>query len=149
MKISLGFDHGGVELRSAVLSTLENLGHTVIDHGTHSRDSVDYPDYARLVAQDVIGGAARFGILVCSSGIGMSLSANKFPGIRAALVHYEDDAHYCRAHNDANILCLGERHTTPWEAAKIITVFLATPFEAGRHARRLGKFADAPESPLA
>jgi ribose 5-phosphate isomerase B len=142
MKISIGFDHGALALREPVIEQLEALGHTVIDHGTKTTDSVDYPDYAALVTADVAGGEAEAGILCCTTGIGMSMAANKVKGIRAALVHYEDEAALTRQHNNANVLCLGSLHTQPAEARRLVEVFLASEFEGGRHERRVCKFTD-------
>ncbi len=140
MKISIGFDHGALPLRAAILQHLQEGGHHILDHGTDGAASVDYPDFARLVADDVVAGRAEAGILCCTTGIGMSIAANKVPGVRAALVHYEDEAALCRRHNHANVLCMGALHTTPYEARRIIDAFLASAPEGGRHARRVGKF---------
>ena len=142
MNISIGFDHGALDLRAPVMETLQGLGHVVIDHGTDSAESVDYPDYARLVTDDVASGKADAGILCCTTGIGMSMAANKVKGIRAALVHYEDEAALTRKHNNANVLCLGSLHTKAEEASQLVTVFLANEFEGGRHDRRVCKFTD-------
>jgi RpiB/LacA/LacB family sugar-phosphate isomerase len=142
MIISIGFDHGALPLREALLTHLRQQGHTLVDHGTDKPDSVDYPDFARLVCEDVTGKRAEVGILCCTTGIGMSMSANKFPGIRAALVRYEDEAALTRQHNHANILCMGALHTTAYEAARLADTFLASQPEGGRHARRVGKFMD-------
>lgn len=141
MKLSLGVDHGATALRSALLEHLRQRGHEIIDHGTDSTESVDYPDFARLVADDVLSGRAQCGILCCTTGIGMSISANKVPGIRAALVRHEDEASLTRRHNNANVLCLGGLHTTPYEAARLVDAFLGSEFEGGRHARRVDKFS--------
>ncbi|MCC5833237.1 MAG: ribose 5-phosphate isomerase B [Opitutales bacterium] len=140
MNISLGVDHGALGLREALLEHLQANGHTVIDHGTHSADSVDYPDYATKVCDDVNTGKADCGVLCCTTGIGMSMSANKVPGIRAALLHFESEAALTRRHNNANVACFGAHHTTPYEACRIIDTFLANKFEGGRHERRVHKF---------
>lgn len=142
MKISIGADHGAVELRLALIDVLREDGHEVLDRGTQTRDSVDYPAYAHAVAQDVVQGRAEFGVLMCTTGIGISISANKVPGARAALVYNEDGAEFCRRHNNANIICLGGKYHTPYLAAKYLRLFLATPFEGGRHARRVGQMED-------
>ncbi|HSH10044.1 MAG TPA: ribose 5-phosphate isomerase B [Oceanipulchritudo sp.] len=142
MKISIGFDHGALSLRAPVIEKLAAMGHEVIDHGTDSTESVDYPDLAKLVTADVIEGQAELGILCCTTGIGMSMAANKVKGIRAALVHYEDEAALTRRHNHANVLCLGALHTTPYEAMRLIETFLANEPEGGRHGRRVDKFTD-------
>ena len=145
MKVSIGFDHGALTLREAVLETLNKEGHEVTDHGTDSTESVDYPDYALLVAEDVAEGRADAGILCCTTGIGMSMAANKVKGIRAALVNHEDEAALTRQHNNANVLCMGALHTTPYEASRLVKVFLENTFEGAshpRHSRRVGKFTD-------
>lgn len=142
MKISLGFDHGALALRSALLEHLKAGGHVLLDHGTDSPESVDYPDFANLVAADVVAGRAEFGILCCTTGIGMSMAANKVSGVRAALAKFEDEAALGRRHNNANVLCLGALHTTPYEARRLVDAFLTNSFEGGRHARRVGKFLD-------
>jgi len=142
MKISIGFDHGALQLRAPVLETLQELGHEIVDHGTDSPERVDYPDYARRVAEDVATGRSNLGILCCTTGIGMSIAANKVHGVRAGKVTYEDEAALTRQHNHANILCLGALHTTPYEARRLIRTFLASEPEGGRHARRVDKFTD-------
>jgi ribose 5-phosphate isomerase B len=142
MNISIGFDHGALALREAVLESLREAGHEVVDHGTDSSESVDYPDYARLVTDDVVAGRSDAGILCCTTGIGMCMAANKVKGIRAALVKFEDEAALTRRHNDANVMCMGALHTTPDEAARLVKVFLESSFEGGRHARRVGKFTE-------
>lgn len=147
MKISIGVDHGALLLREALLAHLRESGHEVIDHGTDSPDSVDYPDFSAKVAADVAAKRADFGILCCTTGIGMSISANKVPGVRAASCHYVDEASLCRRHNDANVLCLGGLHTTAHEARCLIDTFLSASFEGGRHARRVGKFTSWEHSP--
>ena len=139
MKIAIGADHAGFLLKQKLRDELIAEGHEVSDAGTTSTDSVDYPDFAEIVADQVLSGAADKGILVCSSGVGMSIAANKFNGIRAALGTSEDEVGYVRRHNDANILALGANYTSEDTARKLIGVFLATEFEGGRHARRLAK----------
>jgi ribose 5-phosphate isomerase B len=140
MKISIGTDHGGIALREYLANHLEGAGHTVTDHGTFTADSVDYPDYAHLVTADLRSGRSEFGLLICTSGIGMCIAANKMPGIRAAVIHFPDDAAKCREHNNVNVICLGAKHETPESAARLVDIFLATKFEGGRHARRVDKF---------
>jgi len=142
MKIALGADHAGFELKEKVRQYLLKKGITVNDRGTKSLEPVDYPDYARLVGEDVVGKRADFGILVCGSGIGMSIAANKIPGIRAVNAHDETEAHLAREHNDANVLTLGGRFLDESTAQKIIDKWLSTPFAGGRHATRVGKIAD-------
>lgn len=120
---------------------LTGAGHEVVDFGTGSADSTDYPDYAALVGTAVASGEVARGLLVCSTGVGMSIAANKVPGIRAALAMNEDEVRLTRAHNDANVLTLGARYLDAGAAFGLIQVFLSTQFEAGRHSRRLGKIA--------
>jgi ribose 5-phosphate isomerase B len=139
MKISIGVDHGAVALRTALLNHLRAAGHELVDHGTASPASVDYPDFAAKVCADILGGRADAGILCCTTGIGMSMSANRHPGIRAALVHYEDEAALTRRHNNANVLCLGAMHVTPDKATRLADIFFNESFEGGRHARRVDK----------
>jgi ribose 5-phosphate isomerase B len=139
MKIALGSDHAGFELKEKIKHKLQADGIVIDDHGTHSADSCDYPDYAQLVCHQVAAHGADFGILVCGTGIGMSMAANKFPGIRAARVVSVSDAELSREHNDANVLTLGARITSDDETFKIIAKWLATPFAGGRHGRRVDK----------
>jgi ribose 5-phosphate isomerase B len=142
MKISIGFDHGALPLREALIQHLESKGHSLLDHGTDSDRSVDYPDFAKLVTQDITSGESELGVLCCTTGIGMSMAANKVKGIRAALVHHEDEASLTRRHNNANVICFGALHTTPEEAVKLVDVFIENEFEGGRHERRVDKFSD-------
>lgn len=142
MNISIGFDHGAISLREALIQHLESKGHTLIDHGTDSDSSVDYPDFAKPVTGDVVSGAAEIGVLCCTTGIGMSIAANKVNGIRAAVVHYEDEASLTRRHNNANVICMGALHTTPDQAVKLVDAFISSEFEGGRHGRRVDKFSD-------
>jgi ribose 5-phosphate isomerase B len=139
MKIALGSDHAGFELKEKIRQKLQSQGIEIDDRGTQSPDSCDYPDYAQAVADQVAAHGADFGILVCGTGIGMSIAANKVPGIRAARVVTESDAGLAREHNDANVLTLGARVTGDEEAFKIIDKWLATPFARGRHGRRVDK----------
>lgn len=145
MKVSVGTDHGGVELRAKLVNYMQQQGHEVIDHGAYNEESVDYPDYAQMVCQDVSEKQADFGVLICKSGIGMSITANKVPGIRAALVGFDEDAAMTRRHNDSNVLVLPGKHTSDQQAYDRINDFLATEFEGGRHARRVDKME--PTSP--
>ena len=142
MHIALGTDHGGFCQKAEIAQYVEELGHTVEDMGCDSEQSVDYPDYADRVARLVSEGKADRGILICGTGIGMSMAANKVSGIRAALCGDCFSAEFTRRHNDANILTLGARVVGPGLALKIIDTFLDTPFEGGRHARRIAKLAD-------
>jgi len=139
MIISAGADHGGFELKDKLVSMLRKEGYEVIDNGTNSPDSVDYPDYAQAVARDILEKRADYGLLVCGSGIGISIAANRFKGIRAALVTNEEYARLSRQHNNANIIALGGRFTSFEDAEKWLKIFLSTPFEGGRHERRIAK----------
>ena len=139
MKVAVGSDHGGLELKKVVDEVLEAEGIQVIDIGTNSHDSVDYPDYARKVAEMVRDGAADLGVLVCGTGIGMSIAANKVSGVRAALAWDIYTARMARRHNNANVLTLGGRVTGPELAKEIVRTFVREPFEGGRHEKRLHK----------
>ena len=139
MKIALGADHAGYQLKDRIKQHLEQQGIAVCDEGTSSAESVDYPDYARAVAHEVSGQRADLGILVCGSGIGMAIAANKVEGIRAANVSSEYEAQMSREHNNANVLALGARILQPEEALRIVDKWLATPFAGGRHERRVEK----------
>ena len=139
MKIALGADHAGYQLKDQIKQHLEQQGVSVCDEGTSSAESVDYPDYARSVAHDVSQQRADLGILVCGSGIGMAITANKVDGIRAANVSTEYEAQMSREHNNANVLALGARILTADEAFRIVDKWLATPFAGGRHERRVEK----------
>lgn len=138
-KLALGADHGGVALKARLASALIAAGHDVLDYGTNDTASVDYPDYAHAVCAAVEEKQADFGILVCGSGIGMSIAANRHSGIRCALVHDMTTARLSRAHNDANVLALGARILGEQVALDILNAFLATDFEGGRHEQRLAK----------
>ena len=139
MKISLGSDHGGKHLRSALARYLKNQGHQITDHGTYEEGSVDYPDFATAVAKDVASGKSEIGVCVCTTGIGVSISANKIKSVRAALVQNQDAARFSRSHNNANVICFGEKYDTPYLAIKMLDTFLSTKFEGGRHQRRIDK----------
>lgn len=139
MKIALGADHAGFELKQKVHEYLEKEGYEVQDEGTFSNESVDYPDFAKKVGEDVVGKRADFGILVCGSGVGMSIAANKVPGVRAANASTEYEAQYSREHNNANVLALGARIIDEPKAMTIIDKWLSTPFAGGRHQRRVDK----------
>jgi len=140
--IAIGCDHGGVELKNFLVGYLRARGSEVRDCGTQGADSVDYPDYGRLVSEHVSSGTAERGVLICTSGIGMSIVANKFPGVRAALVLDLESARSSREHNDANVLVLSGARTERSLAQKIIDTWLSTPFAGGRHQRRLDKIAE-------
>jgi ribose 5-phosphate isomerase B len=139
--IAIGSDHGGVELKDDLVAWLRSRGTEVRDCGTHGDESVDYPDFGREVSLRVAQGEAERGILICSSGIGMSIAANKFPRVRAALVTDLDGARRSREHNDANILVLGGAKTEKTMAREILETWLETPFGRGRHQRRVDKIA--------
>ena len=141
MRVAIGADHAGVILKDELRRWLDGRGIACTDFGTHSGDSVDYPDYAIAVARAVAAGDFERGILVCGSGIGMAIAANKISGIRAAAIPDARSAALSREHNDANILALGERLTSPEVARHIVEAFLETPFAGGRHQRRLDKIA--------
>lgn len=128
-------------MKRLLVAELESRGYSVLDLGTDSDASVDYPDYAQELALAIIGGRATRGVLVCGSGIGMSIAANRFPDIRAALVHDNLTARLCRQHNDANVLCLGARIIGPDVARDCLAAFLETKFEGDRHARRVAKMS--------
>jgi ribose 5-phosphate isomerase B len=147
MILAIGSDHAGLPLKRALLAALEGDGHTVLDAGAHDETSCDYPDFAREVAAKVASGEARFGVLVCGSGIGMAIAANRHPKIRAAVLHNGTEARLARAHNDANVACFGARLTGAEVALDALRMFLDTPFEGGRHQRRLDKLS--PEGLLA
>jgi ribose 5-phosphate isomerase B len=138
-KMIAASDHAGLTLRAEAVKAARARGVEVEDLGPVTADSVDYPDFAVRVGEAVAAGRARFGLLVCGTGIGMSIAANKLPGVRAALCRTEYEARMARAHNDANVLCLGERVTGSGLASAIVEAFITTPFEGGRHARRVEK----------
>ena len=139
MKIAIAADHGGFELKDSMVEYIKSLGNEVVDLGTNSADSVDYPDYAKKVCEEIQQGNSDLGILICGTGIGMSLAANKFEGIRAACVSDVYSAKMCRNHNNANVLCIGARVVGDEVAKLIIKTFLENEFEAGRHQRRVDK----------
>ena len=141
MMIAVGCDHGGVELKDLLLGSLRALGQEVYDYGTQGRDSVDYPDFADKVSRSVSRGEAERGLLICTSGIGMSIVANKFPRVRAALVQDLDAARSSREHNDANVLVLSGANTGYALAREIVETWLTTAFAGGRHQRRLDKIS--------
>ncbi len=141
MRIAVGADHAGFALKQELVQKLTAEGHEVTDFGTGSDASTDYPDYAGAVADAVTSGQAERGLLVCSTGVGMAIAANKVRGIRAALAVNKDEVELTRAHNDANVLTIGARYTGAAGALELINVFLKTEFEGGRHARRLAKIS--------
>ncbi len=141
MKVALGADHRGFPLKERLRPMLENLGHAVVDVGSTSDESVDYPDYAFPVAEMVSRGEVERGILVCGSGVGMSIAANKVRGVRAALCRTVEDARMTRQHNDSNVLTLSEKKYDDDDVEELVTVWLETPFEGGRHQRRRDKIS--------
>jgi ribose 5-phosphate isomerase B len=145
MRLIIASDHAGIELKNDLVTHLKAGGHQVEDLGVATKDSVDYPDYARKVAERLKGTVSTdvLGVLVCGTGIGMSIMANKFHGVRAALCSTEFEGRMARAHNDANVLCLGQRVVGAGVARAILDAFLTTPFEAGRHAMRVQKINEA------
>ena len=142
MNIAIGADHGGFDLKNQLRDVLIAAGHQVRDFGTNSAESSDYPDYAGPVAHAVADGAAERGILVCGSGVGMAIAANKVKGIRAAVGVSPELVALTRQHNNANILTLGARFTDPATAQTLVKTFLETAFEAGRHERRVEKISE-------
>ena len=137
MVLGIGSDHAGLRLKSLIAAKLAEEGHEMRDFGTASDDSCDYPDFARLVAEAVRDGQCERGILVCATGVGMAVCANKVKGVRAGACNDLFTARFSRLHNDLNVLCLGERVIGPGLALEIVSVWMSTPFEGGRHARRL------------
>lgn len=142
MKIAIGSDHAGYKVKEQIKNYLTQKGYEVIDKGCDSEESCDYPDYGEAVANEVINNKCDFGCVICGTGIGISISANKIPGIRAALCLSEEMAKYARLHNNANILALGSRIKPLDDFKKIIDAFLLTPFEGGRHERRINKITN-------
>lgn len=142
MNIAIGSDHGGFSLKQKLIPVIESQGYRVVDVGCYDDSSVDYPDYAEQVSQKILSKDVELGILICGTGIGMSIAANRHMEIRAAVCHNEYTAVMSRQHNNANILCIGERVLSLEEAEKIVKVWLATEFETGgRHQRRIEKFS--------
>jgi len=141
MKISIGNDHAGPEYKKAIVEFLQTKGHEVINHGTNTFDSVDYPDFGHPVALDVENGKAEFGIVICGSGNGINMTVNKHQGIRAALCWTKEIAALARQHNDANIISIPARFTSIQQAVEMVETFLNTTFEGGRHANRVNKIA--------
>ena len=137
MKIALGCDHGGYAMKEDIKKQLEGLGHEVKDCGTYSIESCDYPIFGEAAARAVASGECEYGIVVCTTGIGISIAANKVKGIRACCCSDSFSCEYTRRHNDANALCMGGRVVGPGLACQLVDLFLNTPFEGGRHARRV------------
>lgn len=141
MRISIGNDHAGPEYKKAIVALLEEKGFEVINHGTDTSDSVDYPDFAHPVAEDVESGNVNFGIIICGSGNGIAMSANKHQGIRAAVCWTKEISALARQHNNANIISIPARFTSVHQAVEMVDTFLTTEFEGGRHALRVNKIA--------
>lgn len=146
MRISIGADHAGFVLKERLRQWLTARGHQVTDHGTDSEQSCDYPDFAARVGADVAAGRAERGVLVCWTGVGMAIAANKVRGVRAAPAVWPEQVRLSRAHNDANVITFGSRFIDPVSAEALLEVFLATPFDGGRHARRVGKITALEEA---
>lgn len=142
MKIAIGSDHGGLRLKREVINHLEKKGIEVKDYGTYTEESCDYPDFAKAVGEAVVAKEYDFGILICGTGIGISIAANKVPGVRAALCSDTFSAHATREHNNANILAMGERVIGTGLALDIVDTFLGANFEGGRHENRINKITD-------
>ncbi len=153
MLIAVGSDHAGFALKGLIIEHLRGLDVEPLDLGTHSAESVDYPDYGAAVARSVVAGDAELGIAICGSGIGICMAASKVPGARAATVHDVTSARMSRRHNDANVMCLGERFVGVQVALDAVDAFLTAAFEGGRHQRRVDKIsaldaAPSPSSPV-
>ena len=146
MRVALASDHAGYAEKERLKDVLADLGVEFDDLGTVSEESVDYPDYARKVAEQVAQGRVEQGVLVCGSGTGMAITANKVPGVRAAVAWSEEVARLARQHNDANVLAIGARTTPPDEIPKIVRAWFATEFEGGRHAARVDKISEVERS---
>lgn len=142
MRIAVASDHRGYQMKTRLVQLLESMEHEVIDYGPSDAANVDYPDYARLVARSVASQDTERGILICGTGIGMCITANKFAGVRAAPCHDTVTAEYSRLHNNANVVCLSSNQLSDAQAEQIISIWLSTSFEEGRHARRLQKIVD-------
>jgi len=141
MKISIGNDHAGPDYKKAIVDFLKQKGHEIINHGTDTFDSVDYPDFGHPVAIDVATGKADFGVVICGSGNGINMTVNKHQGIRSALCWDKEIASLARQHNDANIISIPARFTSIQQAVEMVDTFLNTNFEGGRHANRVNKIA--------
>jgi len=147
MKIAIGCDHRGIEVKQKLVELLSGMGHEVLDEGTHSAESVDYPDIAKQVAHRISHGEAERGILICGTGIGMAIAANKVPGVRAAPCHDDLTAEMSRRHNDVNVLCLSADMLGERLIDRMVEIWLTTEFEGGRHARRVRKITELEEHP--
>lgn len=141
MKIAIGNDHAGTDYKKAIVAHLEQKGYEILNYGTDSNDSVDYPDFVHPVAEAVASGKARFGVIICGSGNGVAMTANKHQEIRAALCWTKEIAELAREHNDANVISIPARYTSQPQAVAMVDTFLSTDFEGGRHQRRVDKIA--------
>lgn len=141
MNISIGNDHAGPDYKQAILEMLEKRGREVTNHGTNSTDSVDYPDFAHKVAQDIVNGSAELGIVICGSAQGVSMTVNKYAAVRGAVCWTKEIASLAREHNNANVLCIPARFTSIPQAVAMAETFLDTTFAGGRHATRVDKIA--------
>lgn len=139
LSIAIAADHAGFELKKEIIKHLKAKGYAMTDYGTHTADSVDYPDFAQKVAASISKGTSPWGILICGSGIGMAMAANRFPKVRAAVCHTVEEAKLTREHNDANVLVLGSRSLDLQSILLIVDAFLTTSFAGGRHERRVQK----------
>jgi ribose 5-phosphate isomerase B len=139
VKVLIASDHGGFDLKQVLARHARDAGYEVIDLGTDSAESVDYPDFAHRLAERLLAGDATLGVLVCGTGIGVSMAANRHHGVRAALCHDAFTAEMARRHNDANVLCMGGRTTGPGVATQMLDIFMSGGFEGGRHSRRVDK----------
>lgn len=149
MRLAVGSDHAGFEHKTLIVEHLRSMGHDVVDLGTDDSSRVDYPDFGAAVGRAVTAGEAELGVAVCGSGIGIAIAANKVPGVRAATVHDVTSARLSREHNDANVVCLGERFTGPQVALDAVDAFVATEFAGGRHGPRVDKISALEATPIA
>jgi len=142
MRISIGSDHAGYDYKSMIINHIQSLGHTVIDHGTVDNSSVDYPDFVHPVARDIIEDQADYGVLICGTGNGVAMTANKYPEIRCGLSWNEDISELTRQHNNANVIAIPARFVDIVMAKSMVSIFLTTDFEGGRHERRVNKITE-------
>src|SRR5579872_3756877 len=143
MKIAIGGDHAGFPLKATIIDAVKALGHEVTDHGCHDETPIDFPDITRTVCADVVAGRAERAILVCGTGVGASIAANKIPGIRASIVHDGHIAHQCVEHDDVNVMCIGAQIVGPWLAEDLIAAYLNAKFSTSEEfRRRVAKLAD-------
>jgi ribose 5-phosphate isomerase B len=149
MRLAVGSDHAGLEHKTLIVEHLRAQGHDVVDVGTNGEESVDYPDFGAAVGRAVVAGDADLGVAVCGSGIGIAIAANKVAGVRAATVHDVTSARLSREHNDANVVCLGQRFTGPQVALDAVDAFVATVFAGGRHRKRVDKISALDAVPVA